>query len=108
MKEPEAKKAVELTKEQGDALVPYFSVDREMHRLEKFNKRLFILALVLLIALAATNGAWIVYENQFEDIRIEQDGETTTGSNYFNGTGELNLYGESETSYQNPPPEDGR
>ena len=102
-----------LTDQQGEALVPYFMVDREIHRLEKINKRNFILLIVVLVMLFVTNGAWVVYENQFEDITIAQEGQTDGGgSNYFNGningSGEVNYYGESEANNQDTPPEDGR
>lgn len=110
MSEKQKVNAIEkLTDEQGNSLVPYFVLDREIHRHEKANKRMFILVIVLLVALFITNAGWIYYENQFEDICIEQEGETDLGgNNYFNGTGEMNLYGQSEANSENPPSEDGR
>ena len=73
---------------------------------ERTIKRLWITILVIFFAFVATNAGWIIYENQFEDITIEQEGSTDQGgSNYFNGTGELNIYGEGETDYQNPQAE---
>ena len=105
MKEPEAKKAVDLTKEQGEALVPYFSVDREMHRLEKFNKRIVWLLVLTLAMLFATNGAWIVYEMQYETYYYQQDvnSEGADAKAFLNtGEGDLIYNGESTTSSQNP------
>ena len=83
------------------AQIPYFAHEGEMVRMERANKRLWIVILVLIIALVGTNAGWIVYESQFvdEQISIEQDGETDGGgNNYFNGTGELMIYGESESA----------
>lgn len=78
------------------AMIPYYAHEGGMARMERTNKRLWIIILVLIIALVGTNVGWVIYESQFEDIYIEQSGETDEGgSNYFNGTGELSIYGES-------------
>lgn len=53
------------------ATIPYFSHEGDMNRLERVNKRQFILILVLIVALVGTNLAWIMYENQFEDVVTE-------------------------------------
>ena len=52
-------------------------------RLERVIKRLWVLALVLIVLLAASNAAWIWYESQFEEVRIEQENES--GYNNFIG-----------------------
>ena len=44
-------------------------------RLERVIKRLWVLVLVLIVLLAASNAAWLYYESSFEEIRIEQDNE---------------------------------
>jgi len=65
-----------------------------MARQERTIKRLWIIVLVLIILLAATNGAWIYYESQFEtaetvqDVWQEADGD---GNNQFIG-GDYNGY----------------
>ena len=98
-----------LDDQQKAATIPYYVHEGEMTRLERINKRWFAAFLVVLVMLFVTNAAWIWYENQFEEIRIEQEGSTDSGgSNYFNGTGELSIYGESEASYQDPQAQDGR
>ena len=68
--------------------------------MERTNKRLFILLLViptiLIIALVGTNAAWISYENSFEDkVEIESEQETSEGSNYIVG-GDFNGQAESK------------
>lgn len=55
----------------------YLVYETAMARLERANKRLFIMCMVVLIALFVSNFAWVYYESQFEDqvITAEQDGE---------------------------------
>ena len=78
--------------------IPY-SIHKEMVRhLETNNKRWFVAFLVVLTMLFLTNLAWVIYENQFQDITIEQAGDTDNGgSNYFNGTGQLTLNESDQT-----------
>ena len=67
--------------------------EKEMTRLETQCKRWFIAFLVVLIMLFATNAAWVIYENSFQDVYISQEADTWDGgSNYINGTGEF-IYG---------------
>lgn len=55
-------------------------------RLERTNKRLFILSIILVIALFLSNGLWIAYESQFETISIEAEQQTDgNGDNYVVG-----------------------
>lgn len=66
-----------------------------MVKLDASNKRSFILCVILLIVLLASNGAWIYYESQFQDetstsiqmIEAEQDADNggnniIVGGNY--------------------------
>lgn len=60
-----------------ERMIPYFSHEGDMARMERANKRLWIVILVLIAVLLGTNGAWIYYENQFVDeitIDAKQDG----------------------------------
>ena len=62
----------------------------DMARMERTIKRLWIALLVTIICLVGSNLAWVIYENQFEDVVIEQDADTWDGgNNYMNGTGEF-------------------
>ena len=69
--------------------------EKEMTRMETANRRWFIAFLIVLSMLFVTNAGWIVYENQFQDIMIEQEGYSDTGNNYLNGTGEMTVNGQS-------------
>ena len=46
--------------------VPYFVFEGELTRMDRTNKRLWILCICLLVALIVTNAGWIWYESQFE------------------------------------------
>lgn len=77
--------------------IPFAAHESIKATMERTVKRLWILALVLIILLCATNALWVIRESQFADevISIEQEGETDGGgNNYFNGTGELTINGE--------------
>ena len=63
--------------------VPYIAHESAVARLERVIKRLWVLALVLIVLLAASNAAWILWESQFEEVRIEQENES--GYNNFIG-----------------------
>ena len=49
--------------------VPYIAHESAVARLERVIKRLWVLALVLIVLLAASNAAWIWYESQFEEVK---------------------------------------
>ena len=63
--------------------VPYIVHEGAVARLERVIKRLWVLVLALIILLCASNAAWIWYESQFEEVRIEQENES--GYNNFIG-----------------------
>ena len=72
--------------------------EKEMTRMETANKRWFIAFMVVLVMLFASNAGWVIYESQFQDVIIEQDGYSDgNGTNVFNGTGEVK-YGDARTS----------
>ena len=81
-----------------EKMMPYFAHEGDMSRMERANKRLWIVILILIVALVASNGAWIYYENQFVDeISVEQDVDTGEGDAFVNGVGDFN-YGEGKTN----------
>ena len=55
--------------------VPYIVHEASMARSERTIKRLWITILLLITLLVGTNGAWIWYQNQFEDVAISQENE---------------------------------
>ena len=78
--------------------VPYIAHESAVARLERVIKRLWVLALVLIVLLAASNAAWIWWESQLEEVRIEQENES--GYNNFIGN-DGDIYN-GETDNNNP------
>ena len=70
---------------------------------ERTIKRLWIVVILLIVLLVATNAMWIWYENQYEEATITQDVlqevETRDGNTIVNGIGDV-TYGESATESQ--------
>lgn len=75
--------------------IPYVVHEATATRLERINTRLWIVVLILIFALVASNLAWIIYEKQSEVIEsdtmidCEQSGDGTNivgGGNVYYGT----------------------
>ena len=58
--------------EDKNLTIPYFAHEGMMVRAERTNHRLWILCIVLIVSLIATNLAWILYEAQWEVYEEEQ------------------------------------
>ena len=64
-----------------DKYINYYEHESIMAHMERSNRRVWILCLILILALIGTNGAWIYYESQWEytqestQIEAEQDGQ---------------------------------
>ena len=78
--------------------VPYIVHEGAVARLERVIKRMWVLVLSLIILLFVSNAAWIWYESQFKEIRIEQD----NGSGYNNFIGNDGDIHNGETDNNNP------
>ena len=73
--------------------IPYIVHEGAMSRMERVNKRLIAIIVLLIVLLVSSNIAWMVYESQFEMCNVEQDvdQENEQGNNifvcgYLNGT----------------------
>ena len=61
--------------------IPYIVHEGAISRMERVNKRLIAIIVLLIVLLVSSNIAWMVYESQFEpcysscDIDEEQDGD---------------------------------
>lgn len=87
--------------------VPYIVHEGILARQERNIKRLWILCIVIFIALIGTNAAWIIYENQFEDIVLTQEAQTDPLSYItINGTGKGDFYGLRQADYQDTSAKD--
>ena len=77
--------------------IPYYAHEGVVARMERMNRRLWILCVILIILLAATNGGWIWYESQFydEQTTVTQELDSTNGDAVINDGVRIN--GESTT-----------
>lgn len=71
--------------------IPYIVHEGAISRMERVNKRLIAIIVLLIVLLVSSNIAWMVYESQFEMCNVEQDvdQENEQGNNIFVG-GDLN------------------
>lgn len=87
-----------------EAVIPYYAHEGEMVRMERMNKRLWIVIIILIVALLGTNAGWLVYESQFQTQTYTETYEATAdeGSNaVLNGSGEVNIIGGDGEIYPN-------
>lgn len=74
--------------------VPFYVHESAMARQERTIKRLWILAILLIVLLFGSNAAWVWYENQFVDESVWQEVDTGEGDAYIAGIGDVTI-GES-------------
>lgn len=91
----------ETTSENDRVSIPFVAYEATMSRFERTIKRLWVLCIILIVLLAVTNGAWIYYESQFEDVvttnEITQDVDTSDGGDAVINDGVHINNGESKT-----------
>ena len=76
---------MEGKKQEAGATVTFAAFESMKTTLERTNKRLWILAIILVILLFGSNAAWIYYESQWEVYETSVEAEQYTddgGSNY--------------------------
>lgn len=80
----------------GNEPIPFIVYESSMARMERTIKRLWILLILLVALLVATNCLWLWYESQLEDVAITtgQDVDTGEGDAVVVGVGDVN-YGEN-------------
>ena len=92
------------TAETQNVSVPYVAHESAMARSERQSKRLWIVILVLIVALVASNLAWIIYENSFEEVitteEIIVDAEGDGVANYIGNDGDI-YNGENQSKENN-------
>ena len=79
--------------------IPFIAFESALARLERTNRRLFILCIILISLLLVTNIGWLYWESQFtttESTEVSQDIDTGNGDANITGVGDI-VYGESET-----------
>lgn len=77
--------------------IPFVAYESGMARMERSNKRLWIIIIILAVMLFGSNIAWTIYENQFADVVEETYSSETDGGGIaiVNRDGSVN-YGESD------------
>ena len=81
------------------APVEYVVHEGILWRMERTQKRLVAIIIVLITLLAASWLGFFIYESQFEDVSVTQDVDTGEGDAIIAGVGDVN-YGEGETNSQ--------
>lgn len=81
------------------ATIPYFAHESEMARLERQIKRLWIVLIMTIVFLVASNAAWIYYESQMEEITITAEQTADGQSNNYAIGGDF-IGGAAEGDYQ--------
>lgn len=71
-----------------DKLIPYIAFESVTARQERTTKRLWVICIILIVALLATNGAWLYWESQWEDVVITQENEDGY-NNYVGNDGDI-------------------
>lgn len=74
--------------------VPFIVFEAAQARMERTNRRLCGLLLLLTILLFVTNAAWLWYESQFEEITVTQRIDTEDARAIISGTGDAIYNGE--------------
>jgi len=78
------------------ASIPFFAHEAEATRLERMNRRLWILLVVLVLALVGSNVAWVVYESQFTEVVTTEEYTANakgSGTAVAYGEGGVTIYG---------------
>ena len=68
---------------QENQTISYYAHEGMMARMERTNHRLWIVVIVLIVSLLATNLAWIIYEMQWEvyEEQVQEVTQRATGEN---------------------------
>lgn len=85
---------------------PQYSIDVVAAMAERVIKRLWIVIIILIALLAATNGAWIWYESQFveevtETVESTAEGNGNAYGTLISGDNSEVCYGEGESDKDN-------
>lgn len=79
--------------------IPYTVHESDMARMERTNKRVWILCIILIAMLLGTNAGWLWYESQFDYYETEVTQENENGyNNYIGNDGDIH---NGETDSQN-------
>lgn len=73
-----------------DHQIPYIVHEADMARMERTNKRAWILSIILIVIIITTNAGWLWYESQFDYYQTEITQENENGyNNYIGNDGDI-------------------
>lgn len=70
------------------------TVEGIIERLDRINRRLIAVVVLLIVLLVGSNVFWIIYENQYQDLSIEVEQDAEDGTNNFANDGGIIYNGE--------------
>lgn len=76
--------------------IPYIAFEAQMARMERINKRLWVLLIILIAIILITNGLWLWYESQFEYFETQVVQENGEGDNNYIGNDGDFYYGKAD------------
>lgn len=79
--------------------IEYIAFESTCTRLERMNKRLWVLCIILIVLLFCSNLAWVLYESQYQTVEsttVTQDLEATDGGDAIINDG-VHINGENKT-----------
>lgn len=85
--------------DKNSVTIPFYVHEDVVTRMDRTNKRLWILCIILIAVLLGTNAGWLYYESQWETVEtttITQDLDASDGGNAVINDG-VHINGESET-----------
>lgn len=68
--------------------VPYIVFESSQARMERTNRRLWIVTIILIALLFLTNGLWLYYNSQWSDVVVTQENEDGQ-NNYVGNDGDI-------------------
>ena len=92
-------------------VIPWIAHEAEAARMERTNRRLWVLCIIIFAALVLTNAGWILYESQFEEVSttVTQDVDSgLLGNATINDGVHINGESKADSNDQNPAQEDRR
>jgi hypothetical protein len=91
--------------EDKSALIVYESA---MARMERANKRLWIIVIILIAAFIATNAGWIYYESQFQVVETSIEAKQDGGGVNIVGGGDISYGADGKNQDENENTQNGR
>lgn len=81
--------------------ISYYAHEAEVARLERHNKRAYILTLIIFLMLILTNAGWIIHESLYEDVVVTENTQDGEGVNIISG-GDVNYGAEADNNTHTP------